>query len=136
MAPQVDTRIPGLITATTAAKRLKCTSSWVHRLVDEGCLYGITVGRLMLLTEQQVDSLAKHRKAGASHWHPPDPAPPVPPLVSSTEAAELLGFAQPKSVRRLYREGELAGRQLGSDLVFRRAAVTQLALLRSVGWCT
>lgn len=52
----------------------------------------------------------------------PTPDPLIPPLVSASQAAEILGYTR-AMVSLLANDGRLTGQRVGTTWVFRRAAV-------------
>ncbi|HEX6359478.1 helix-turn-helix domain-containing protein [Actinophytocola sp.] len=128
---RVDEGIPPLVTATTAAGRLGCSVTWLGRLVQQGRLPGVKVGRQVVLPETVVAALAEQRRRGVEGWDAPETR--LPALVSPSKAAPLLDFAQGNSVVALYQDGKLPGRKVGNDIVLRRDVVTALAALRRAG---
>lgn len=130
--PLDDPQIPPLLSVTAAAERLGCSKQWVSRLVQTGRLTGVPVGNTTILAEAQVAALAAARRQGQTDWQAPAPRRPLPALVSTTEAAQILGFAQENRPRELYYEGVIPGRQVGRNIVFRRDTITSVALLRQL----
>lgn len=133
MSARVDAEIARLVSAARAAERLGCSRAWVVELVHRGRLVGTVVGRSMVLDGDQVEALVALRAAGADTWCAPGPAPTIPPLLSTGQAAQRLGFAQGNWPRRLHTDGKLPGVVVGDDLVFRTAVVDLFAAARQLG---
>jgi excisionase family DNA binding protein len=131
MGARVDTEIPALVTATSAAGTLGCSVTWLGRLVRQGRLPGAKVGRQVVLPRDVVVALAEQRRRGFEGWDVTETR--LPALVSPSEAAPLLDLAQGNAVVALYRDGKLPGVHVGNDIVLRREVVTVLALLRRSG---
>ncbi|KAA2247186.1 helix-turn-helix domain-containing protein [Solihabitans fulvus] len=133
MTPRLDPKIPPLVSVTEAARRLGCSKNWVSRLLDAGHLVGQEVGRNTVVAAAQVDALAQARSHGQDGWRAPGGTPPIPPLVSTSEFAELVGLAQGNWPRELFLRGQVPGTQVGRNVLFRRAVADRFAVLRQLG---
>ncbi len=128
--PRQDPEIPPLVTAAEAARLLKCSRTWLSRLIDDGHLASITAGRTRLLLAAQVNRLARRRAAGFGGWRTRRPRHPIPELLSTGDAAERADLSA-VWLTHLHRTGELAGAVVGGHLFVRPEELARLTEARA-----
>lgn len=121
-----DPQIPELVSLTEAAEIMGKSKAWLSRLYHDGVLLGQRVGHTVVLPLSDV-----HQLAATPHKDQPTAAAApttIPALLSTSETAERLGFAQRNWVRELWHRGVLPGQLVGTrTIVFLADTIDRLA---------
>jgi hypothetical protein len=135
MSPVVDQEIPAVTNMAGVRAILGCSHRRAKDLVANGTLASAKVGRQTLVAADDASALARRRARGYEGWELGRRRTVLPRLLSSSQAAGMLGLATPHRVRELYEQGRLPGVTVGDDkdVFFRRQVVEAYALVRRAG---